>query len=105
MTDPDRDRRVVEETPPRVERETTIVTSGGGGSGAIVAVVLLLIVAVGLFLYFGGYLGRTADKIGVNVNVETPKVDLPDVRINVTPPANPPAQAPPAQNPPPANSQ
>ena len=103
MTDPDRDRRVVEETPPRVERETTIVTSGGGGggSGAIVASVLLLVVAVGLFLYFVGYLGRTADDIGVNVNVETPKIDLPDVKINVEPPANPPAP----QNPQPANSQ
>ena len=102
MTDPDRDRRVVEETPPRVERETTVVTSGGGGGGgAIVAVLVILVIAVLLFLYFGGILGGTGDKVDLNVNVDTPKIELPDVKINVEPPANPPAP----QNPPPANSQ
>ena len=89
MTDPDRDRIVVEETP-RVERETTVVTSnGGGGGGAIVAILVILVVAVLLFLYFGGYLNRAADEVGVNVNVEAPKVEAPDIDINVPPPSEP----------------
>ena len=90
MTDPDREKIVVEETPPRVERETTVVTTGdGGGGGVIVAVLVILIVAVLLFLYFGGYLNRAADEVGINVNVETPKVDMPDIDINVPPPEQP----------------
>src|SRR5919107_290691 len=91
MTDPDRERIVVEETPPRVERETTVVTTGdgGGGGGTIVAVLLVLIVAVLLFLYFGGYLNRTADEVGVNVNVDVPEVKAPDIDINLPPPEKP----------------
>lgn len=90
MTDPDRDRIVVEETPPRVERETTVVTSnGGGGGGAVVAILVILVVAVLLFLYFGGFLNRAADEVGVNVNVEAPKVEAPDIDINVPPPSEP----------------
>ncbi len=90
MTDPDRDR-IVEETPPRVERDTTVVTTngGGGGGGTVVAVLVILVVAVLLFLYFGGYLNRAADEVGVNVNVEAPEVQLPDVDINVPPPSEP----------------
>ena len=95
MTDPDRERIVVEETPPRVERETTVVTSGdgGGGGGVIVAVLLIVIVAVLLFLYFGGYLNRAADEVGVNVNVEAPKVEAPDIDINVPPAEEQPANS------------
>ena len=90
MTDPDRERIVVEETPPRVERETTVVTTdGGGGGGAIVAVLLVLVAAVLLFVYFGGYLDRTADEVGVNVNVEVPEVKAPDIDINLPPPEEP----------------
>ena len=93
MSDPDRERIVVEETPPRVERETTVInTSGGGGGGTVVAVLVLLVVAVLLFLYFGGYLNRAADEVGVNVNVEAPKVDMPDVDINVPPPSTEPSE-------------
>ena len=89
MTDPDRER-IVEETPPRVERETTVVTTnGGGGGGTVVAILVILVVAVLLFLYFGGYLNRAADEVGVNVNVEAPEVQLPDVDINVPPPEQP----------------
>ena len=89
MTDPDRERIVVEETP-RVERETTVVTSnGGGGGGTVVAILVILVVAVLLFLYFGGYLNRAADEVGVNVNVEAPKIDAPDIDINVPPPSEP----------------
>ena len=89
MTDPDRDR-IVEETPPRVERETTVVTTnGGGGGGTVVAILVILVVAVLLFLYFGGYLNRATDEVGVNVNVEAPEVQLPDVDINVPPPSEP----------------
>ena len=76
-----------------MERETTVVTSGGGGGGGtIIAVVLLLIVAILLFLYFGGFMNRAADEVGVNVNVEAPDVKMPDVDINVPPPATQPAQ-------------
>jgi hypothetical protein len=87
MTDPDRERIVVEETPPRVERETTVISTGdgGGGGGVVVAILLILIVAVLLFLYFGGYLNRAADEVGINVNVEAPKVETPDIDINVPP--------------------
>jgi hypothetical protein len=90
MTDPDRER-IVEETPPRVERETTVVTTGGGGGGTIVAILVILVVAVLLFLYFGGYMNRNSDGVDLNVNVDAPKVELPDVDIN-TPPAEKPAQ-------------
>ena len=88
MSDPDRERIVVEETPPRVERETTVInTGGGGGGGTIIAVLLVLIVAVLLFLYFGGYLGGASDEIDLNVNVDAPKVEAPDIDINLPPPA------------------
>src|SRR5262245_22471673 len=90
MSDPDRDRIVADDTPPRVERETTVVTSGdGGGGGTVIAVLLLLVVAVGLFLYFGGYIDRSGDDVGVNVNVDVPDVKAPDVDINLPPPAEP----------------
>jgi len=82
MTDPDRERIVVEETPPRVERETTVISTGERGSGGTVAAVLvLLVLAVLAFLYFGGYLGQAADETNINVNVDAPEVDLPDVDI------------------------
>lgn len=92
MTDPDRDRIVVEETPPRVERETTVITTGngGGGGGAIVAVLVILVVAVLLFLYFGGYLNRAADEVNLNVNVDAPKVEVPDIDVNLPPPSTEP---------------
>ena len=93
MTDPDRDR-IVEDTPPRVERETTVIhtdSGGGGGGGTIVAILVILVIAVLLFLYFGGYLNRAADEVDLNVNVEAPKVEMPDVDINVPPPATEPA--------------
>ena len=54
---------------------TTIVETGGGSGGGLLAVVLLIILAIGLFLYFGGYVGgpskteiKVPDKIDVNVN-------------------------------------
>lgn len=91
------ERIVVEETPPRVERETTVVTGdGGGGGGLIAAVVLLLVVAVLAFLFFSGTFNRAADEVGVNVNVETPEVKLPDIDVNVPPPASQPSE--PAEN-------
>ena len=55
----------------------------GGGGGAIAAIALLVIVAVGRrSSIFGGYLQRAADKIDINVNVDAPKVELPDVKID-----------------------
>jgi hypothetical protein len=76
---------------PHVVHETTVIDTGGGGGsgggGLVALVVLLIIVAVGAFLYFGGYLGKVADKADVNVNVAAPDIDLPDV--NVTLPGEP----------------
>ena len=91
---------IVEEPTPRVERETTIIDTGdrgGGGGGALIAVVLLLAVVVLLFLYFGGYLGGAGDETSLNVNVETPAINLPDVNVE-------PAPAPAPEPAPPGNS-
>lgn len=79
MTDPDRE-------PLRESERTTIITSDGnrgGGGGAIIAVVVILAVLVLLFVLFGGGLNKAADEVGVNVAVETPKVEVPDIDINV----------------------
>lgn len=74
-----------------VERETTVIhtSEGGGGGGIIAAVVLLFVVGAIAFFFFGGYFEKAADDINVNVNVETPKVDLPDVTIESPAPAEP----------------
>lgn len=73
-----------------IERETTVIQTGdrGGGSGVIVAIVLLFVVGAVAFFFFGGYFEKAADDVNVNVNVETPKVELPDVKIE-TPTAEP----------------
>ena len=79
MTDPDRE-------PLRESERTTIITTDGDrgrGGGAIIAVVVILAVLVLLFVLFGGSLNRAADEVGVNVDVETPKVEVPNVDINV----------------------
>ena len=104
MDEREEERVVVEETPPRVERETTVVTNGGGGGGgAIIAVVLLLVVVVLLFLYFSGYLGRAADETDININVDTPALEVPEVRVpdidvNLPPPEQPAKQPEPTAN-------
>jgi hypothetical protein len=82
MSDYDRDRETVRET----DRTTTVVqTDGGrgGGGGIILAVILILVVLGVLWFLFGGGFNRAADKVGVNVNVEAPKVALPDVNLKV----------------------
>lgn len=73
-----------------VRHETTIIQTGErrGGGGTIVALVVLLLAAVFAFLFFGGYLGRAAEKADVNINVSAPNIELPDVQI--TPPATEP---------------
>ncbi|HYN46909.1 MAG TPA: hypothetical protein VES64_09475 [Allosphingosinicella sp.] len=86
------------ERPVEVERETTVINTGGGGGGGggtIVAVVVLLVLVVLAFVYFGGYLGRAVDNTDINVNVDAPKIELPDVSIE-TPPARQEAPAEPA---------
>jgi len=83
------------ERPVEVERETTIIQTGergGGGGGTIAVVLVLLVVVVGLFLFFGGYLQRAADEVDINVNVDAPKVELPDVKIE-TPSAPAPVES------------
>jgi preprotein translocase subunit SecF len=79
MTDPDRPRETVRDT----ERTTTVVqTDGGrGGGGMIVAVILILVLLAVLYFLFSGGFNRAADKVGVNVNVETPKVEVPDIKV------------------------
>jgi hypothetical protein len=81
MTDYDRDPEPVRET----ERTTVVQTGGdrGGGGGVIVAIVAILALLVLLYLFFGGGLNRAGDKVGVNVNVAAPKVELPDVNVKI----------------------
>lgn len=79
MTDPDRE-------PLRESERTTIIATDGDrgrGGGAIIAVVVILAVLILLFVLFGGNLNRAADEVGVNVDVEAPKLEVPNVDINV----------------------
>jgi hypothetical protein len=83
MSDPDRDREPVHDT----ERTTTTVvqTDGGrgGGGGVLLAVVVILVLLAVLYFVFSGSFNRAADDVGVNVNVEAPKVAVPDVNLKV----------------------
>jgi hypothetical protein len=74
----------------RVERETTIIQTGERGSGGTIAVVILLaLIAIAAFLYFSGALQRAADDTNININVDAPNVELPDINLDTTPaPAN-----------------
>jgi hypothetical protein len=82
MTDDNRDRERVRET-----ERTTIVDAGGerrGGGGGLLAAVLLILVVLALaFFFFRGGFDRAADKVGVNVNVDVPKVSAPNVDIKM----------------------
>jgi hypothetical protein len=90
MVEGEKETIIVEESAPRVERETTVIsTGGGGGGGALAAIVIVLVVVLLLFLYFSGYLGRAADEVDVNVNIEAPKIEAPDIDINLPPPSQP----------------
>ncbi|MEA3013820.1 MAG: hypothetical protein QOD42_2365 [Sphingomonadales bacterium] len=75
-----------------VTHETTVINTGErrGGAGTLIAIVLVLIVATLAFLYFGGYLQRAAKSTNINVNVDAPKIELPDVHIE-RPKSEPPA--------------
>lgn len=76
MTDPDR------EIPHDTERTTIIQTDRRrGGGGVILAVVLILALLALLYFLFSGSFNRAADSVGVNVNVETPKVEIPSIDI------------------------
>ena len=83
-----------------VERETVVVDSGrsGGGGSAIAAILVILVIAVLAFLFFGGYLQKAADDTDININVGTPKIELPDIRIDNPAPAQPQQQQQPATN-------
>ena len=72
-----------------VERETTIIHSGerGGGGGVVAAIVALFVLGALAFFFLGGYFEKAADEMDVNVNVEAPNVELPD--INIEPPSQP----------------
>ena len=80
MTDPDRQRETVRDT-----ERTTIITDGGrergGGGGVIIAVLLVLVLLAVLYFLFSGSFNRAADEVGVNVNVEAPKVDMPSIEV------------------------
>jgi hypothetical protein len=86
-----------------VERETVVVASGdrGGGGGTIAAILVVLVIAVLAFLYFGGYLQRAADETNINVGIEAPNIELPDVRVETPPVVQ---QQQPAQQPQPADA-
>jgi hypothetical protein len=81
MTDPDRPPETVRE----VERTTTVVSTGGdrGGGGALLAVLVIIALLAVLYFVFSGAFNRAADDVGVNVNVEVPKVEAPDVNLKV----------------------
>lgn len=81
MTDPDREPETVRD----VERTTTVVSTGGdrGGGGALLAVLVIIVLLAVLYFVFSGTFNRAADNVGVNVNVETPKVDVPDINLKV----------------------
>lgn len=83
MTDPDREREIPRETVRDTERTTIIQTDGGGrgGGGVILAVVLVLALLALLYFLFSGSFNRAADEVGVNVNVEAPKVEMPDIDV------------------------
>jgi hypothetical protein len=84
MTDPDREREIPRDTVRDTERTTIIQTDGGrdrGGGGVILAVVLILALLALLYFIFSGGFNRAADEVGVNVNVETPKVEMPSVKM------------------------
>lgn len=76
-----------------IERETTVIQANGsgGGSGVIVAIVLLFLIGAVAFFFLGGYFEKAADKVDVNVNVVTPRIDLPDVKIDRPPPEQQPS--------------
>ena len=78
MTDPDREPETVRE----VERTTTVVSTGGdrGGGGALLAVLVIIVLLAVLYFVFSGSFNRATD---VNVNVEAPKIDVPDVKLEV----------------------
>lgn len=84
MTDPDREREVPQETVRETERTTIIQTDGGrggGGGGVILAVVAILALLGILYFVFSGNFNSAADSVGVNVNVEAPKIDMPSVDL------------------------
>jgi hypothetical protein len=84
MTDPDREREIPRETVRDTERTTIIQTDGGrdrGGGGVILAIVLILALLAVLYFVFSGSFNRAADSVGVNVNVEAPKIDVPNVEM------------------------
>jgi hypothetical protein len=71
---------------PEIERETVVVDGGSrGGGGAIVAILVVLVLGILAFLFFGGYLGRTAGKNDVNVNVALPNVNVSLPQVNLPP--------------------
>ena len=81
----------VENEQPRVERETTIIQTGERrGSGGVIAAVLGLVVVAALaFFFLSGSFEKAADEVGVNVNVEAPDVDMPDINLPASEPATP----------------
>ena len=70
------DERDLDEEP--VRRETTVINAGGdrGGGGAILALVVVLLLALGAFLWFGGYLGGGRADRDININIKAPDINL-----------------------------
>ncbi|QAY78818.1 hypothetical protein [Sphingosinicella sp. BN140058] len=90
MSDYDRPPGQAPDPPPihdHVTERTTIVTTETGhrsSGGWIVAILLVVALLAILFLVFGDRFGRAAEDVGVNVNIDAPKVEIPDtVKIEV----------------------
>jgi hypothetical protein len=84
MTDPDREREIPRDTVRDTERTTIIQTDGGrdrGSGGVILAIVLILALLAVLYFVFSGSFNRAADEVGVNVNVEAPRVEMPSIEV------------------------
>ena len=69
------------------ERTTIIHTDGGGGGngGLIAVVVVLILLAALLFFLFGSSLGGESADRDVNVNIDAPTIEVPDVNVDVAP--------------------
>ncbi|MCO6392159.1 hypothetical protein GTW25_14085 [Aliihoeflea aestuarii] len=64
---------------------TVINTGGGGGSGGwAVALLLAVVIIVGGFWLLGGFGTGGSGAQDVNVTIDTPAIDVPDVNVETT---------------------
>lgn len=65
------------------DRGPTVINTGGGGGGGGWAVALLLavVIIVGGVWLLGGFGGGASGPQDVNVTIDTPQIDVPDVNV------------------------